>query len=117
MNTKKLYVLTWNLQDGSFSSVFVIDELVIKLLAKAYEEDLLSSNNDIGVDTDGFHYKSVNIPESFTSEDLGIEVYTLEEAIKNIESAIEESSPEKTKNFWNEFQEENAQFKQNKLKL
>lgn len=68
----KLYILIQDGGDGSFWPHFTLSDVLIKKLEKAYDKDLMDYENGIGVDGDGFHYTSVEVPDGSTAESLGI---------------------------------------------
>lgn len=71
MNTKNLYVLVSDGGDGSYSTVFTLDAAWIARQEARYDNDDLE-HGDIGVDGDGFHYSTVQVPLDATYESLGI---------------------------------------------
>lgn len=71
MNTKNLYVLVSDGGDGSYSTVFTLDAAWIARQQDRYDNDRLE-HGDIGVDGDGFHYDTIQVPEDATYESLGI---------------------------------------------
>lgn len=75
--TKPLYILVNDCGDGSYSLQYVLDANVIKAMEEAYSQGLIDAENHAGIDGDGLNYKEINIPASFTAEDLGISVYSL----------------------------------------
>ncbi len=68
----KLYIFTADGGDGSYYPKFTLDPLVVLRLQQAYDEDKMNYENGIGVDGDGFHYETINVPDGSTSESLGI---------------------------------------------
>ena len=71
MATKKLFVLISNDADGSYSTHFTFNEQFIKDLQAKYDSGELE-HGDIGVDGDGFHYRTLTVPEECTLQSLNI---------------------------------------------
>ena len=71
MNTKNLYVLVSDGGDGSYSTVFTLDTAWI---AQQMERDARGELDcdDIGVDGDGFHFTTIQVPSDATYESLNI---------------------------------------------
>lgn len=69
---KKLYVLICDGGDGSYYPKYTLDFTLIAKMQEAYDLDLMDYENGIGVDGDGFHYSTINVPEDATEESLGI---------------------------------------------
>lgn len=80
---KTLYVLISNAGDGSYYTNYILDPIVIEIMKKADQMDLLDYEYDMGVDGDGFHYSEIKIPDYLTPEMMGISVYTMEDLKKN----------------------------------
>ena len=68
MKTKKLFILTSDAGDGSYHPVFTFNEAWIE---KRDNED--GEYGDLGVDGDGFHYTTINVPVECTLESLGVD--------------------------------------------
>ena len=68
MATKPLYVLTRDNGDGSYSTCFTMNTEWI--IAQEARDDICWP--DTGCDGDGFHYKTLQVPEECTLESLGI---------------------------------------------
>ena len=71
MMSKTLYVLVSDGGDGSYSSVFTLDAAWIARQQQRHDNDRLE-HGDIGVDGDGFHYDTIQVPDDATYESLGI---------------------------------------------
>lgn len=69
--SKKLFVLVQDNCDGSYSTVFTMNEEWIKLQQEKYDNDELDYDS-VGCDGDGFHYKVLNVPDECTLQSLGI---------------------------------------------
>ncbi len=74
MKTKPLYVLIGDGRDGSYSTHFTFNTELIEKLKEADEEGLVSYENCVGVDGEGFGYETLNVPVKCTAESLGITV-------------------------------------------
>lgn len=72
MKTKLLYILISDGGDGSFYPNYTFNTELIDKLQKAADDDRMCYDNGIGVDGDGFHYDTLNVPEDATYESLGI---------------------------------------------
>lgn len=68
----KLYILIVDSCDGSYYNKFVLDPSVIARLQNLYDQDLMDYSNGFGVDSDGFHYDEINVPDTSTLETLGL---------------------------------------------
>lgn len=66
---KKLFVLSTNCGDGSFSVQATFDQKLIKKMEKMYKEGELDSERFC--DGDGFHYQTWNLPDECTVESVG----------------------------------------------
>lgn len=55
---------------------------MIEYLEKRYNDDK-SESGDIGVDGDGFHYSTINVPDGSTGESLGVFLLTYDNYIEN----------------------------------
>lgn len=73
----KLYILISNNGDGSSSVQFTLDYSVIEKMEKDYDESNPEFDYERWADGDGFHYKTINVPDDSTYESLGIR-YPLE---------------------------------------
>jgi hypothetical protein len=70
--SKSLFVLISDGGDGSYYPRFTLNvDLVVKLQA-AYDANLMTYENGIGCDGDGFHYAAIQVPDDATYESLGI---------------------------------------------
>lgn len=70
--SKPLYILTSDGGDGSYYPKFTLNgDLILKMRA-AYDADLMTYENGIGCDGDGFHYATIQVPDDATYESLGI---------------------------------------------
>lgn len=72
----KLYILINNGGDGSYHPSFVLDKNVIDRLQEAYDQDLMDYENGPGVDGDGFHYTTVEVPDGSTPKSLDVGEYS-----------------------------------------
>jgi len=72
MNTRPLYLLIQNCGDGSSYPRFTFNTELIAKLQLAADEDRMDYENGIGMDGDGFHYETLNVPEGCNAESLGI---------------------------------------------
>jgi hypothetical protein len=78
MHTKPLYVLVADGGDGSYYPKFTLDPDWIDRQQARYDAGELEYY-DVGVDGDGFHYTTIQVPVDATYESLGINNYlTLE---------------------------------------
>jgi hypothetical protein len=68
----KLYILMSDGGDGSYYPRFTLNEALIDKLQKAYDHRLMTYENGIGCDGDGFHYEYIEVPDNSTYESLGI---------------------------------------------
>lgn len=66
---KKLYLLTRNNGDGSTSIEATFDESIIDEMENKYDNDELDF--ETWVDGDGFHYKTLTVPDECTPESMG----------------------------------------------
>ena len=64
----QLHILIKNNGDGSSSNLFILDPDVLAACEAHFE----CSETHPGVDGDGFHYASINIPDNSTIESLGL---------------------------------------------
>lgn len=69
----KLHILIKNGGDGSNNLTYIIDSQVIKACEKFFDD----SESEPGVDGDGFHYDTLNLPDGTTLESLGISKYSM----------------------------------------
>ena len=69
----QLHILIKNNGDGSSGPRFVLDPVVLQACQDNFED----SEEHPGVDGDGFHYTSINVPEGSTAESLGISQYSV----------------------------------------
>lgn len=72
--TKPLFVMVSDGGDGSYSTVFTLDAAWIARQEQRYDNDTLE-HGDIGVDGDGFHYSTIQVPDDATYKSLGISYY------------------------------------------
>ncbi len=70
--SKPLFILIRDGGDGSYYPVFTLDPDVIARHQERYDNDELESG-DTGMDGDGFHYTTINVPDDATYESLGID--------------------------------------------
>lgn len=75
----KLYILVKDGGDGSYYPCYVLDVDVIVRLQELADTDVMDYENGWGVDGDGFHYSTINIPDGTTAADLGVSVITMED--------------------------------------
>lgn len=68
----ELYILIQNSGDGSYSNKFILDPDVLQ----ACEDNFEDCEIHPGVDGDGFHYSTINVPDGSTAESLGISEYS-----------------------------------------
>lgn len=94
VKTKQIFILIKNNGDGSGSLQFVIDETLIDAMHKANDLGLLDCENHAGVDGDGFHYTTLNVPETMTLEELGISEFQILNAQEFVESLDSEDVSE-----------------------
>lgn len=76
MNTKPLYVMVADGGDGSYYPKFTMDEAWIDRQEARYQAGELDCE-DVGVDGDGFHYTTIQVPVDATYESLGIDNYLM----------------------------------------
>lgn len=74
MNNKPLYLLVADGGDGSYYIQYTLDPEVIRMREAAYERGEYE-HCDPGVDGDGFHYSTIQVPMDATYESLGITRY------------------------------------------
>ena len=74
METKTLYLLVKDGVDGSYSVALTMDRAWIDRQQARYELGELEYD-DAGVDADGFHYQTIQVPADATYESLGISPY------------------------------------------
>jgi len=72
--SKTLYVLIKDGGDGSSYPCYTLDSDLIAKLQEAHDNDRMDYENGIGVDGDGFHYDTIQVPDDATPESLGISV-------------------------------------------
>jgi hypothetical protein len=72
MNTKPLYLLIQNCGWGSSYPRFTFNSELIAKFQRAADEDRMDYENGIGMDGDGFHYETLNVPEDCSALSLGI---------------------------------------------
>lgn len=79
--TKPLYVFVFDGSDGSYSTGYTMDSEFVAKLHKAYDEGRLTYDTGGGllIDGDGFHYDTLNVPESVTAESLGVPMLDAED--------------------------------------
>ena len=70
----KLYVLISDGGDGSYYPHYTLNPDLIAKLEEADERGLMTYENGIGCDGDGFHYDTITVPDGSTPESLGITV-------------------------------------------
>ncbi len=68
-----LYILIKSNGDGSYSNKFILDSDVLM----ACEENFDEYERHPGVDGDGFHYTTINVPDGSTIESLGLSKYSV----------------------------------------
>ena len=71
MMTKPLFLLVSDGGDGSYSISYTLDPETIRLREEAYDRDEYE-HGDPGIDGDGFHYDTIQVPVDATYESLGI---------------------------------------------
>lgn len=71
---KKLYILIANGGDGSYYPKYVMDKKVIDRLQKAADNETMDYEFGVGMDGDGFHYATLNLPDECTPKSLGIKL-------------------------------------------
>ena len=76
MHTKPLYVLVADGGDGSYYPKFTLDEDWIDRQQALYDAGELEYDA-VGVDGDGFHYTTIQVPVDATYESLGINKYLI----------------------------------------
>lgn len=69
----KLHILIKNNGDGSSSPRFVLDPAVLQ----ACQDNFECSESHPGVDGDGFHYTSIEVPDNSTAQSLGLSQYSV----------------------------------------
>lgn len=69
----QLYILINNSGDGSYSNRFILDPAVLQ----ACQDNFECSESHPGVDGDGFHYTTINVPDGSTAESLGLSEHQL----------------------------------------
>lgn len=72
IQTRPLYVIICDGGDGSSHLNYTFDSDLIAKLQEAYDTGRMTYDNGIGIDGDGFHYATLNVPKSVTAESLGI---------------------------------------------
>lgn len=92
LKTKQIFILIKNNGDGSSSTRFVLDPKLIVAMERADEMGLLDCEQHAGVDGDGFHYSTINVPENFTPQDLGISEGKIISPSKFLNSLEQEST-------------------------
>ena len=78
MKTKPLYILVSNGGDGSYSTQYSLSPEWIDKQQARYDNGESDYEYDAGIDGDGFHYETLQVPEGMTAKDLGIR-YLLED--------------------------------------
>lgn len=73
MNTKKLYIAISDSGDGSQGLFYTFDGELISRMSNADYDEI----GDNWMSGDGFQSESINVPESFTYEDLGLSQYEI----------------------------------------
>lgn len=68
---KKLYVLTANNYDGSYSIKSTFDQELINDMEEAYSSRNGTFDYEQFADGDGFNYETWNVPEECTPESMG----------------------------------------------
>lgn len=76
MHTKPLYVMVADGGDGSYYPKFTLDEVWIDRQQSLYDAGELEYDA-VGVDGDGFHYTTIQVPVDATYESLGIHKYRI----------------------------------------
>jgi hypothetical protein len=66
---KNLYCLISDGGDGSYCTHFTFNKEFIDHLESKSDE---AEHGDLGVDGDGFHYRTLTVPDECTLENLGI---------------------------------------------
>jgi hypothetical protein len=79
MTTKTLYLLVSDGGDGSYSISYTLDPETIRLRQEAYDNDEYE-HGDPGVDGDGFHYSTIQVPADATYASLGISEWSVLDA-------------------------------------
>lgn len=69
----KLHILIQNNGDGSSSPRFVLDPDVLQACQDNFEDAEMHP----GVDGDGFHYTSIEVPDGSTAQSLGLSEYSI----------------------------------------
>lgn len=69
-----LYVLISDGGDGSYYPQYTLNPQLINKLQEAHDLDLMTYENGVGCDGDGFHYDTITVPDGSTAESLGISV-------------------------------------------
>lgn len=80
---KKLYILISDGGDGSYSPRFTMDGEMIERMQEAYVNGEVDCEYTPGIDGDGFHYRTLNIPDECTYESLGVHEYVWEPEEEN----------------------------------
>lgn len=70
----KLFVLISDGGDGSYYPQYTLNPELIVKLEDAYARDLMTYENGIGCDGDGFHFDTIEVPDGSTPKSLGIRV-------------------------------------------
>jgi hypothetical protein len=87
MATKTLYVLVQDGGDSSYSVCYTMDPEVIEQRRVAYNNDELE-HGEPGVDGDGFHFSTINVPEDATYESLGISEWPKRKLAPQLEALV-----------------------------
>lgn len=69
--SKKLFVFVSDGGDGSYSTQFTFNEEWVKKQQELYDNGVLEYP-ELGVDGDGFHYRTLTVPDECTLQSLGI---------------------------------------------
>lgn len=77
MQTKPLYILVSDGGDGSYSTRFTFNTALIDKMQVASDNGLMDYDNGIGVDGDGFHYRTLQVPTECTAVSMGISEYAM----------------------------------------
>lgn len=72
--SKTLYVLVSDGGDGSYYPHYTLNPELIAHIQKLYNDEVIDYESGIGVDGDGFHYDTIQVPDDATPESLGISV-------------------------------------------
>lgn len=70
--TDTLYVLVSDGGDGSYNINFTMNQEWIDKQQEAYDEGDVDYEYGIGIDGDGFSYRTINVPKGSTLKSLGI---------------------------------------------